>query len=133
MSRRVSSLASTSEAKVSFQGEEDVRPGTIVLSNPADAGLCRWSGERGTRRRVLPHRGVYQESGLLVTMLAMCGLCRPYRCVLAVSCFYFGICPRGRHGIVRGSSWRLDLVLGLTLRTEVRGPLRGFSEVCLVV
>ena len=46
VSRRVSSLASTSEAAVSFQGEEDVRPGTVVLSNPADAGLCRWSGER---------------------------------------------------------------------------------------
>ena len=34
--RRVSSLASASEAAVSFQGEEDVRPGTVVLSNPAD-------------------------------------------------------------------------------------------------
>ena len=46
VSRRVSSLASSSEAQVSFQGEEGVRPGTVVLSNPAVAGLCRWSGER---------------------------------------------------------------------------------------
>ena len=31
---------------MSVQGEADVRPGTVVLSNPAVAGLCRWSGER---------------------------------------------------------------------------------------
>ena len=34
--RRMSSLASASEAAVSLQGEEDGRPGTVVLSNPAD-------------------------------------------------------------------------------------------------
>ena len=51
VSRRVASLASSSEAQVSFQGEADVSPGTVVLSNPANAGLCRWSGERRTRRR----------------------------------------------------------------------------------
>ena len=46
VSRRKASLASSSEAQVSVQGEADVRPGTVVLSNPANAGLCRWSGER---------------------------------------------------------------------------------------
>ena len=96
-------------------------------------GYAVGPGRGLTRRRGLPHRGVSQGSGFLVIGQAMCVLCWPYRCVLAVSCFYFGICPRGRHGIVRGSSWRLDLVLGLTLRTGVRGHLRGFSEVCLVV
>ena len=29
---------------MSVQGEAD--PGTVCLSNPANAGLCRWSGER---------------------------------------------------------------------------------------
>ena len=86
-----------------------------------------------TRRRCLPHRGVYQEFGLLVIMLAMCRLCRPYRRVLAVSCFCLGTCLGDRRGIVLGSSWRPDLVLGLTLRTEMGGHLRDSSEVCLVV
>ena len=118
---------------MSVQGEADVRPGTVCLSNPAGAGLCRWSGERRTRRRGLPHRGVSQGSGLLVIGQAMCVLCWPYRCVLAVSCFYFGTCSGGRRGIVLGSSWRPDLVLGLTLRTEMGDHLRDSFEVYLVV
>ena len=37
--RRMSSLSSTSEVTALLQGEEDGRPGTVVLSNPAD-----WQG-----------------------------------------------------------------------------------------
>ena len=41
MSRRVSSLASSSEAQVSFQGEEGVRPGTVVSQESGLLGPCR--------------------------------------------------------------------------------------------
>ena len=37
--RRMSSLSSASEVTALLQGEEDGRPGTVVLSNPAD-----WQG-----------------------------------------------------------------------------------------
>ena len=57
----------------------------------------------------LPHRGVYQESGLLAIALAMCRLRPPHHCVLAVSCFFFGTYFGDRREIVLESSWRLDL------------------------
>ena len=58
-SRRVSSLAPSSGAQVSFQGEAGVRPGTVVLSNPAvrqDYAVGPGRGEPG---------GVQRPAGLL--------------------------------------------------------------------
>ena len=55
----MSSLASASEAAVSLQGEEDGRPGTVVLSNPADwQGYAVGPGRGETRRRAPPQGSV---------------------------------------------------------------------------
>ena len=53
--RRMSSLTSSSEAAALLQGEEDGRPGTVVLSNPAD-----WQGYA-----VGPGRG--EPGGVLIS------------------------------------------------------------------
>ena len=50
---RLSSLSSASEVTALLQGEEDGRPGTVVLSNPADwQGYAVGPGRGETRRRI---------------------------------------------------------------------------------
>ena len=65
---RMSSLTSSSEAAALLQGEEDGRPGTVVLSNPADGRAMPLVRGEGNPAACPPPQGSYQESTLLLVI-----------------------------------------------------------------
>ena len=65
---RMSSLTSSSEAAALLQGEEDGRPGTVVLSNPADGRAMPLVRGEGNPAAWPPPQGSYQESTLLLVV-----------------------------------------------------------------
>ena len=57
---------------MSVQGEAGVRPGTVCLSNPANAGLCRESGERLDPAALSPPQG--SVPGVRLPGYSACGV-----------------------------------------------------------